>query len=249
MRLSRRIDPVLAGLEAVRGTGPNGWTARCPSHDDRKPSLSVTEGEDGRVLIKCHAGCPTELIVQFLGLEMSDLTPRQPNATSRSGIRQSTWPILDASGETVAVHRRRDSPDGKKMWWEQPDGTLGLDGVPVHDLPLYNLQSLLKAPSDQAVVVAEGEKATDALSGIGILAVGTVTGASGTPCDEALRPLLGHETRLWPDAHGVGFEHMDRIAGRLMTMGHEIPQGRDATSARVASSGFQQQVGVTCYQP
>jgi putative DNA primase/helicase len=35
----------------------NGWTARCPLHDDQTPSLSISSGKDGKVLVHCHAGC------------------------------------------------------------------------------------------------------------------------------------------------------------------------------------------------
>jgi putative DNA primase/helicase len=55
-----------------------GWTARCPAHHDRVPSLSITEGDDGRTLIKCHAGCATTDIVKAVGLRMSDLFLRRP---------------------------------------------------------------------------------------------------------------------------------------------------------------------------
>ncbi|TFH47119.1 MAG: hypothetical protein E4H01_08830, partial [Lysobacterales bacterium] len=34
-----------------------GWIARCPAHDDIKPSLSIRETEDGKILVYCHAGC------------------------------------------------------------------------------------------------------------------------------------------------------------------------------------------------
>ena len=39
-----------------RKTG-NGWIARCPLHDDQTPSLSISAGRDGKVLVHCHAGC------------------------------------------------------------------------------------------------------------------------------------------------------------------------------------------------
>lgn len=58
-----------------RQTQPGHVTARCPCHDDRTPSLSVTEGDDGRVLITCHAGCEREEVVRSLGLEWRDLFP------------------------------------------------------------------------------------------------------------------------------------------------------------------------------
>jgi len=35
----------------------SGWVARCPAHDDRTPSLSLADGHDGRLLVKCWAGC------------------------------------------------------------------------------------------------------------------------------------------------------------------------------------------------
>ena len=39
-----------------RKTG-NGWIAQCPLHDDQTPSLSISAGRDGKVLVHCHAGC------------------------------------------------------------------------------------------------------------------------------------------------------------------------------------------------
>ena len=33
-----------------------GWMARCPAHDDRAPSLSIRDADDGKVLVHCHAG-------------------------------------------------------------------------------------------------------------------------------------------------------------------------------------------------
>ena len=37
-----------------------GWTARCPAHDDRTPSLSIRDADDNKVLVRCHAGCDQE---------------------------------------------------------------------------------------------------------------------------------------------------------------------------------------------
>jgi DNA primase len=61
-----------------------GWKALCPAHEDHNASLSVNEGADGRVLLKCFTGCTTENIVAALGLSMNDLF----NSEARS-IKQS----------------------------------------------------------------------------------------------------------------------------------------------------------------
>lgn len=49
------------------------WVALCPSHDDHSPSLTVAEGDDGRALVLCRAGCPTPNVVAALDLTMADL--------------------------------------------------------------------------------------------------------------------------------------------------------------------------------
>ncbi len=64
-------EDFLCQLDRVRRSS-RGWTARCPAHDDRSPSLSVAEGEQS-VLVHCFANCEPEAICRALGLELRDL--------------------------------------------------------------------------------------------------------------------------------------------------------------------------------
>jgi Protein of unknown function (DUF3631)/Toprim-like len=86
---SSPVGTLLARLERVKGNG-SGWTARCPAHDDRNPSLSVREGKDGRVLVRCHAGCSVEDILARVGLTMSDLFEQSPDRAGRTPARKRT---------------------------------------------------------------------------------------------------------------------------------------------------------------
>jgi CHC2 zinc finger len=70
------VDLVLERLEGVKQRGED-YQALCPAHHDHEPSLSVSEGGDGRALLKCFAGCDTEDVVAALGLEMRDLFKRR----------------------------------------------------------------------------------------------------------------------------------------------------------------------------
>lgn len=76
------VERVLCRLENVRQTRA-GSTARCPAHDDRKNSLSISVGDDGRVLLRCFAGCHVERIAEALGLSLRDLFPRQQHRARR----------------------------------------------------------------------------------------------------------------------------------------------------------------------
>ena len=66
------IDEFISLLEKPRKI-ESGWSARCPAHDDRHSSLSVAVTHEGKILIKCHAGCDREDILKVLGLNWKDM--------------------------------------------------------------------------------------------------------------------------------------------------------------------------------
>ena len=152
------------------------------------------------------------------------------NAAPASGINgaktgkrlamTTRYEVRDVDGQLVAVHVRRDKPDGSKSFaWARPDGTSGLGGRRVETLPLYGAEKLRELSDGAEVVITEGEKACEALRARGVAALATVTGAHGAPGDEALRPLVHLEPVLWADNDDEGRRHMERIAARLRALG------------------------------
>lgn len=149
----------------------------------------------------------------------------------------TAYSIRDASGAPVAVHERIDSEEGKRFVWRLQDGTPGLGGMPVAELPLYGIEIL----SGRSVVVCEGESAAQALIDAGIAAVGTVTGAASAPSTAVLSELAGKVVYLWPDADDPGRGHMEKIAERLAPIAAAVlwidpgqrPKGWDAADAMV----------------
>lgn len=72
-------EALLSRLENVRHRGAGQWSARCPAHDDREPSLSIRETPDGVVLLHCHAACDVANVVAAVGLDLVDLFPPKTN--------------------------------------------------------------------------------------------------------------------------------------------------------------------------
>lgn len=70
------VDLVLSRLDKVRKAG-DGYTARCPAHQDKTASLSIAVGNDGRLLLHCFAGCSVHDVVGAIGLTINDLFPRR----------------------------------------------------------------------------------------------------------------------------------------------------------------------------
>src|SRR5262245_44728418 len=85
----KAIDRLLNRLAQVRQIGNDRWIARCPAHDDRKPSFSLKQTKD-RVLLKCWAGCATHAVVAAVGLTLADLyddrSGKPDPSTIRSGL-------------------------------------------------------------------------------------------------------------------------------------------------------------------
>lgn len=71
-------EALLQRLDRVRPRGRGQWSARCPAHDDKGPSLSVKETAEGAVLVHCFAGCNVESVLGAVGLDMTALFPERP---------------------------------------------------------------------------------------------------------------------------------------------------------------------------
>ena len=68
------VENLISRLDKVKGRNGS-WTARCPAHADKGPSLAVRENEDGRILLHCFAGCETANVLGAIGMDMTDLFP------------------------------------------------------------------------------------------------------------------------------------------------------------------------------
>jgi hypothetical protein len=68
------IDSIISKLEKVKG-GRGRWTACCPHHEDKSPSLAIRQVEDGRILLHCFGGCSVEEVVGSMGMTVNDLFP------------------------------------------------------------------------------------------------------------------------------------------------------------------------------
>jgi CHC2 zinc finger len=72
--MTRPIELILSRLEKVSSNkGGSRYKALCPAHADRSPSLSICEGDDGRVLLHCFSGCSVVAIVSSVNLTMAEL--------------------------------------------------------------------------------------------------------------------------------------------------------------------------------
>lgn len=102
-------EEVTARLEAQK-TGPGRWIARCPAHEDRDPSLSVTLTPDGTILLYCWAGCDTGRVLEAAGLAWRDLFP--PGSRPARPVAAGTRPRRSRPRSRLEewIRRFRENP-------------------------------------------------------------------------------------------------------------------------------------------
>ena len=81
------------------------WMARCPAHDDSNPSLSISAGQNGKVLVRCHAGCDQRDVIAALSERgLWDATGKSPGRiASKRRNNLATEPDSDATARTDAA--------------------------------------------------------------------------------------------------------------------------------------------------
>jgi hypothetical protein len=237
-RVLDAVSPRGDGLKKSR----SGWEARCPAHEDREASLSIGEGQDGRVLLNCHAGCDHKSIVAALGLEERDLFNRDesrpastPKATKKAGKAFATADAAQKAyertlGQPSRVYEYEVAGElvGRVIRWDRPDGKKDIRPISRHadgwrlehmiePRPLYLADVIAGAPGSP-VCVAEGEKCVQALSlGLGVLAT-TSSGGSNAASKTDWSPLAGREVVILPDADEAGRKYADEVASILLRL-------------------------------
>lgn len=191
----------------------SGWSALCPAHDDQNASLSIAEGDDGRVLLKCHAGCTTDAICAVAGIKMADLFP--PTAAAAKPRIVAVYDYVAVDG-TLLYQVVRYSPKSFRQRRPDPDkpGEFVWDMKCVERV-LYRLPAVVKAVAEQAdIFIAEGEKDADALAGLSLVATCNPGGA-GKWLPQYTTTLTGANVIIVADKDEAGRKHAELVRREL----------------------------------
>jgi putative DNA primase/helicase len=207
---------IASALQKSKQNG-SGWMACCPAHDDHNPSLSISDGEDGKVLVKCFAGCDQLSVID--ALKSKGLWPEQSKKklhgkhstleeTQKKRIVE-TYDYCDRNNNLVYQIVRREPksfpqrrPDGKGGWiWD-------LQGVT--QFP-YRFPDFIECDS---IVIVEGEKDVDRLWSFDIPATCNAMGAGKWP-DELNQYFTDKEVFIIPDNDDPGRKHAELVAANL----------------------------------
>lgn len=248
---SRETENFLLRLDGVRKSG-SGWIARCPCrNDDSNPSLSIGQGNDGRVLLTCHRGisCDVETICSSVGLTLADIMPHDSNEDFKPSTppadvkkKQTSTPVAikpqteskptfvesydytDEYGSLLFQKLRYVDENGKKTFRQRKPNEFGGWEFSLGDTPkvLYNLPAVLKAKKDGLPIwLVEGEKDANTLISMGFVAT-TTPGGAGKWLDIHTEALSGALVEVVADRDEVGITHALNVAQILQENGCDV---------------------------
>lgn len=209
-----QINEILTKFENVKQMKPNSYQCKCPAHDDRKASLTITQGNN-KILLHCHAGCKVNDILSKINLKMSDMYDNENNNKKTLSWQkrlemyknkeiEATYTYTDKNNKYLYTKVRFK---GKEITYgilnkEKDMLVLNLNNTPKQ---LYNLPNFLKAVQNgETVYFVEGEKDVETLKRFNMTA--TTCGGVGDWKEEFAEYFKGAEVVILPDNDEVGFK-------------------------------------------
>ncbi len=212
------VEELLSRLKGVKKCG-TGWSAKCPAHEDRAASLSIAEGRDGRILLKCFSGCSIGEICTALGIAEKDLFAAPlPKPEKKERRIVAAYDYYTKTGEPIcrvirydpkAFARMSPAPGGGWKW----GGTTNAAG-------LYRWQELASACArGEAVFLVEGEKDCDNARRAGLNAATVLGGASKWRNEYGAEFAGASGVTVIADNDGPGRAHALRAKASIVSAG------------------------------
>jgi putative DNA primase/helicase len=210
-----------------------GWKCRCPAHDDTDPSLSVSEGDDGKTLLKCWAGCSFDDIAREL--EHRGLWSKKGNGHDGDRARKANASGAP-KGKLVAryAYRHRDGRHAYYVDRYADPKDFRRDPTGAKPNVLYRWPELVAAGPDATLFVCEGEKDCDRVRSLGLEAT---TVANGSWEGVEIADVAGRDVWILEDADKPGVKRARDAAQVLHSVAKTIRIVRLPGHERTADKG------------
>ncbi len=210
-----------------------GWAIlQCPFHDDQHPSLAVNL-ENGRFHCKAcgETGTIIRLVQQLYGVERSEavgvlkkLNILKPAKPKEEAVYY--YYLHDENGTLAYRKRKLRHPDGSKSFvYEHYDfeREVWVAGKPKDCPPLlynYNNSIIPARKENKPVFVVEGEKDTETLKSLGLLA--TTSGGANDWSPELAGEFAGLDVILIPDNDTAGKNWLIKVGSDLLNFARTV---------------------------
>jgi putative DNA primase/helicase len=208
------------------------WKCCCPAHDDKNPSLSLCDGDDGRLIAHCYGGC--DWLQIKAALENKGITYNKGRKYQRSVVpfrsygKDRNLQVGDKiKGLPITDIYSYPSEEGEHLYSKyrlvKPDGSKDFRILPPNQKPvLYNLPEIKRARENGLTVyLCEGEKDADSVSSLGLISTSPPHGAGkGDDIgkkwrDSYTETLRGLDVVIFADNDEAGIKFAQGVAAQI----------------------------------
>jgi hypothetical protein len=207
-----KIEEILKHFSGKQKDHGSYYMVCCSAHNDKTPSLQITPRSDGKINFTCYAGCHIDHILNTAGLSFTDIYPKTspyPRANTKQSILDCEYSYVDEQGEILYVIQKYKKPKGFSAY-KLVDGKKISNVSGVRKI-LYRLPEVLQSDD---IFICEGEKSTDAVRDLGVVATCNPFG-SGAWRDEYVTYLKDKNVYILPDIDSAGMMFAYRVAASL----------------------------------
>lgn len=231
---SLSVQAILSLIANKTGYQPkrsgSGYLARCPAHDDQNPSLQISEGTDGTILLCCHAGCSYINICDSIGIETKCLFPQSiekiPQVSAeKKPQKTATYPYRNKDGKLICWKERFEpgfNGNEKSFVWKRKSekGEIIKDRKGCEKV-LFNMPEILTAiEMNKPIFLVEGEKDVHTLFKCGLIA--STASESTEWNDEFTNTLKDAHVNLLYDNDRAGLKRkyliIKNLAGKVKSL-------------------------------
>lgn len=227
-------------LGGAKRSGDN-WSCKCPAHDDRQASLSIKDTDDGKLLVRCHAGCEQSDVINELkilglwpGQSRTKPVPKSlpppvvvdlPSTPATGTKIVATYDYVDEDGKPL-YQAVRFEPKTFRQRQQNPDGTWKWSLAGARRV-LYRLPQVIEAvATGQTVYICEGEKDVHTAESLGLVATCNAMGADNGNGNkwfaEFAQVLKGANVVVIPDQDDPGIRHAEWVISTLRGVAHSV---------------------------
>jgi len=227
-----QLDEFIKHFNGVKriGTG-NTYKALCPCHNDKEQSLSISLGEENKILLKCFANCHYLDILAAVGLTKDDISNKGKTKQGKSWRKktedyikkpiEAVYDYKDATGTYLYSKIRFEGKEIKYGVIDKKNNTCALKKAEGVKSTLYNLPAALKAiKRGFPVYITEGEKDADTLKNLGYTAV--TAGGVNDWKKEFAHYFTGARVVILPDNDTPGLDLAKKIMHDLRPFAYSI---------------------------
>mgnify|MGYP001426057280 CR=1 FL=1 len=243
-----QLEQIIQRFDIKRRHSNNSYQVKCPAHEDNQASLTISQDENNKILLYCHAGCNSENILHKVGLSISDLFNNDDEKKALTEVAKYIYTDADGNPKHTS-YKFHDQYGNKTFRQSHFKGNKEIWNMKDVETYLYRLPELLEdIAAERDIFIVEGEKDVDSFRALNVPATTNPMGA-GKWREHFNHYFQDVNVVILPDNDAAGDKHAELVVSNLKPIARSIKivklpnlRAKEDVSDYIANGGTAQDI-------